>query len=359
MLDEDWLDTIEQRLSDAPPDETPFDAAERVLREFAAGLPPRQPPESRRRATESPRFAFDGGHALRLRAIRHGLGLEAIRCRGPFGCMHGGWPDTDPRLNGLSRAIRSLEGTNREALRDDFVQAFQACGCASQQRNLLWLAGDVGTDALAEACAQDLARRPLLVRARFLIYLANLGRTDFLPTAWDLLTPEPTHLRLRGLMTIARLDPRAFARALRQIESPKPPRILVSDGEPFLIKAYRRLMSIDHPNAVVDGETDAQRVIARSRSPDFEVLSVFERQAGAAGSEVIHALPCAGRRYTPVLWQAIGPVRGTNSPNLLVDFTVERPWRREAFVDANLLMWPPIGASEHLAPKTTAWGHLA
>ena len=53
------------------------------------------------------------------------------------------------------------------------------------------------------------------------------------------------------------------------------------------------------------------------------------------------------------------PVRETNSPNLLVDFTVERPWRREAFVDANLLMWPPIGVSEHLAPTTTAWGHLA
>jgi CheY-like chemotaxis protein len=271
-------------------------------------------------------------------AMRAGLNIAVV---GP----------ADSGRTTLIEALATLSDHNRERLRDDYVAAFETCACPAIQRNLLHVAGAVRDDALLDVAARDLRTRPTIVRARYLMYLADLGRTDFLPTAWDLLTPAPSFFRLRALYTIARLDPIALPRALSQIERVDAPRFLATDDEPFCLNAIARYVRAHgSPGSTVERIADTAAAFARIHIPDFDALTTDYRKPGRNGADLIAELRSqASGRYVPAMMMSAGVREPFEAPAEEMEFVMSKPWKRTDLMDALRLMAPGPGDAEILA----------
>jgi CheY-like chemotaxis protein len=284
---------------------------------------------------------------------------------GPSGdgdCEEHGRPDLRaPPERELIEVLPQLPTRDRQRLREDFVQAFETSHCSFGQRNLLHVLGAVRDDALVEAAGRRLNTRPSIVRARYLVYQAQLGRTDFLPTAWDLLTPEPSFYRLRALHTIALLDPAALPRALQRIEHDAPPRVFYTDDEDFCMSAvFRILTRAGLPVTHFSREGDARNALARCQSPDFDVFITDCRKPHHSGGELISALRRACPRYVPAMVLSFLGGDPLQAPGHEMDFVVGKPWENVVLKAVVRLLWPAPGDAARLAETdlNTAWAML-
>ena len=168
----------------------------------------------------------------------------------------------------------------------------------------------------------DLKSRPSIVRARYLMYLADLVRTDYLPTAW----------------------------------------VFSSDDDGLSPAIYKRVLEGASPGWRVEGETETAAAFARVRAPDFDLFMTDQSKPGGSGTGLITELRAhrAGS-YVPAAMVSATFQDPVQAPALEIDLVVGKPWKLDTLRNSLRLLFPGPGDAERLsqADLSDVWTRLA